>query len=340
MAAVRRNGETGREVRLAARPAGEPRESDFLIVSTEVPEPGDGQVLVRNALMSVDPSMRIRMDPGASYLPPFELDAPLDGAAVGEVVASRAAGFAEGDVVAHRLGWREWACADAARFRRIDTAAAPPSVHLGALGAVGWTAYVGMLDIGGLRPGDVVYVSAAAGAVGSLAGQVARVFGNRVVGSAGSPQKVAYLTDELGFDAAFDYREGRIEERLAEAAPDGIDLYFDNVGGRHLEAALNAMRLHGRVAACGAVGSYNAEEPPPGPRNLHLLFGRRITMRGFLILDHADRHADFVRDMSGWLRDGRIRLRETVEEGLERAPAALIGLLRGENVGKMLVRLD
>ena len=329
----------GREVRLAARPHGEPAESDFELAEVDVPAPADGQVLVRNTMMSVDPSMRGRMNAGPSYLPAFALGAPLDGAAVGEVAASRAPGLREGDVVTHRLGWREWSCLDAERVRRIDTAVAPASAHLGPLGATGWTAYVGLLDIGALRDGDVVFVSAAAGAVGGVAGQIARLRGHRVIGSAGSAEKVAYVRDELGFDAAFDYHDGPVAEQLAAHAPDGIDLYFDNVGGAQLEAALDAMRLHGRVAACGAISSYNAGEPPPGPRNLQLLFARRLTLRGFLILDHADRHAAFLRDMTGWIADRRIRWRETVLDGLDQAPAALIGLLRGANVGKMLVRL-
>jgi NADPH-dependent curcumin reductase CurA len=223
--------------------------------------------------------------------------------------------------------------------RAVDETVAPASAWLGVLGAPGWTAYVGLLEIGALRDGDVVFVSGAAGAVGSLAGQIAKLRGHTVIGSAGSPQKVAFLRDELGFDAAFDYHDGPVAELLADAAPDGIDLYFDNVGGEHLEAALGAMRLHGRVAVCGSISSYNAVERPAGPRNLDLLFARRITMRGFMVRDHRDRYDDFVRDVSAWLRDGRIVHRETYADGLENAPQALIDLLRGANTGKMLVRL-
>jgi NADPH-dependent curcumin reductase CurA len=198
---------------------------------------------------------------------------------------------------------------------------------------------VGLLDIGELRDGDVVFVSGAAGAVGSVAGQIAKLRGHHVIGSAGSAAKVAYVRDELGFDAAFDYHDGPVAEQLAAAAPDGIDLYFDNVGGDHLEAAIGAMRLHGRVAACGAISGYDAAQAPPGPRNLDLLFRRRLTMRGFIVLDHRDRFDDFTRDIGGWLRDGRITYRETVVHGLERAPSALLGLLHGENTGKMVVDL-
>ena len=330
---------TSREVRLARRPRGEPVEDDFRLVESDVAAPADGEVVVRNTLMSVDPSMRGRMNAGPSYLPAFEIGAPLEGAALGEVISSRDPGLREGDVVVHRCGWREVSRLDGRRVRRIDTDVAPASAHLGPLGATGWTAYVGLLDIGDLRGDDVVFVSAAAGAVGGIAGQIARLRGHRVIGSAGSSEKVTYVVEELGFDAAFDYHDGPVADRLAQLAPDGIDLYFDNVGGEQLEAALGAMRLHGRVAVCGAISTYNAPEPPPGPSNLHLLFARRITMRGFLILDHADRHADFVRDMSRWIADGLIRWRETVVDGIERAPSALIGLLRGDNVGKMLVRI-
>jgi NADPH-dependent curcumin reductase CurA len=283
--------------------------------------------------------MRNRMDPGPSYLPPFEVGAPLDGAAVGEVVASRAPAVAEGDVVTHRAGWRSWAVLKAQGVRRIDTDLAPVSAHLGILGAPGWTAYVGLLDVGQLRDGDVVFVSAAAGAVGSVVVQIARLLGHRVVGSAGSAEKVRHVRGDLGADVAFDYHDAPVTDLLAGAAPDGIDLYFDNVGGDHLEAALESMRSHGRVVACGAISRYDVADAPPGPRNLHLLFVRRITMRGFIVLDHRDRFADFQRDMAAWLRAGRIVHRETVVRGLEHAPRALIGLLHGENVGKMVVEV-
>jgi len=329
----------GREIHLAARPHGLPTPRDFRLVEVDVPDPVEGEVLVRNELTSVDPYMRGRMDAGPSYMPAFELDAPLDGGAIGRVVASGDGRFSPGQLVSHALGWRDYALVPARHVRAVDETLAPASAYLGVLGAPGWTAYVGLFDVGALRDGDVVFVSGAAGAVGSLAGQLAKLRGHRVVGSAGSPAKVAHLLDELGFDAAFDYHAGPVAELLAAAAPEGIDVYFDNVGGEHLEAALGAMRLHGRVAVCGSISTYNAVERPAGPRNLDLLFARRITMRGFMVRDHRDRYDDFVRDVSGWLRDGRIVYRETFVDGLENAPQALIGLLRGANTGKMLVRV-
>ena len=329
----------GHEIHLAARPEGPAAEEHFRLVEVEVPDPGPGEVLVRNVAMSVDPSMRNRMDAGPSYMPAFEIGEPLDGAAVGEVVVSNHADLAAGDMVAHRGGWRTWTQVPGRSARRIDTDLAPPAAHLGVLGGPGWTAYVGMLDIGDLREGDVVFVSGAAGAVGSLAGQIAKLRGHTVIGSAGSAAKVAHVVDDLGFDAAFDYHDGPVADRLAELAPEGIDLYFDNVGGEHLEAALGAMRTFGRVAVCGAISRYDDPEAPSGPRNLDLLFRRRITMRGFIILDHRDRFDDFQRDVGGWLREGRITYRQTVTQGLESAPSALLGLLRGENVGKMIVEL-
>lgn len=331
---------TAREIRLAARPKGEPKPTDFRLAEVEVPDPGPGEVLVRNTWMSVDPYMRGRMNDSKSYVPPFQLDQPLDGGAVGEVVASNVDGLVEGDTVLHGLGWRDYAVAGGRSVRKIDTDAAPAPAYLGALGMPGLTAYVGLLDVAQLREGDVVYVSGAAGAVGSMAGQIAKLRGHTVVGSAGSPEKVAYLTEELGFDAAFDYHAGDLRERLREAAPEGIDVYFDNVGGDHLEAAIGALRLHGRVALCGAISAYNATEPPPGPRNLFLAVGKRLTLRGFIVSDHADRMPDFVRDVGRWLREGKITHRETIVRGLENAPEAFIGLLRGRNTGKMLVRLD
>jgi NADPH-dependent curcumin reductase CurA len=289
--------------------------------------------------MSVDPYMRGRMNDRRSYVPPFQIDAPLEGGAVGEVVVSRADGLSAGDTVLHQLGWREYAVLDGGAARRVDTELAPPQAYLGVLGMPGLTAYVGLLDIAALADGDVVFVSGAAGAVGGMAGQIAKARGHRVIGSAGSPEKVAHLTGELGFDAALNYRDGDIAGQLAAAAPDGIDVYFDNVGGEHLEAALEVLNRNGRVAMCGAISQYNATEPVPGPRNLGNAVGKRLTLRGFIVSDHGDRMRAFAEEVGGLLREGRIQHRETVVEGLDRAPEAFIGLLRGQNTGKMLVRL-
>jgi NADPH-dependent curcumin reductase CurA len=330
---------SGREIQLAARPEGEPRDSDFRLAEVEVPDPAPGEVLVRNRWMSVDPYMRGRMNDRESYVPPFQLGAALEGGAVGEVIASQDDEVAVGDVVLHALGWREYALAPARAVRRVDTAVAPESAYLGVLGMPGLTAYAGLVEVAGLREGDVVFVSGGAGAVGGMAGQIAKLRGHEVIGSAGSAQKVAYMTSELGFDRAFDYHDGPVAELLDSAAPDGIDVYFDNVGGDHLEAAIAALRQNGRVAMCGAISQYNATEPVPGPRNLGLAIGKRLTLRGFIVRDHGHLMGDFVREVGTWLSEGRIHSRETVVEGLERAPQALIGLLRGENTGKMLVKL-
>jgi NADPH-dependent curcumin reductase CurA len=331
---------TGREVHLAARPVGAPAPGDFRVVDVDVADPRAGEVLVRNLYMSVDPAMRGRMRDVASYVAPFELGAPLEGRAVGKVIASRAQGVAEGDVVLHERGWRDYAVLPAAEATVLDRSLAAPQAYLGVLGVPGMTAYVGLLDTAGLRAGDVVYVSAAAGAVGSLAGQIAKLRGHTVIGSAGSPEKVRHMLDDLGFDAAFDHHDGAVADLLGAAAPDGIDVYFDNVGGDHLEAAIGALRPFGRVALCGAISSYNAVEPPPGPRNLFQAVAKRLTLRGFIVRDHEDRREAFLQEVGGWLREGRITARETiVEGGVDAAPQALIDLLRGVNTGKMLVRL-
>ncbi len=331
---------SSRQVRLAARPCGEPQEADFRLVEVPVPELGEDQILVRNHWISVDPYMRGRMNDAESYIPPYELDEPLDGGAVGEVLQSTSERFAAGDMVLHGLGWRDVAVVPGRGARKIDTDVAPAQAYLGVLGMPGLTAYVGLLDIAELREGDVVFVSGAAGAVGSIAGQIAKLRGHRVIGSAGSDAKVAHLLDVLGFDAAFNYRSGDVTELLRSAAPDGIDVYFDNVGGDHLEAAIACLNNHGRVAMCGAIAAYNAEDPVPAPRNLTLAIGKRLTLRGYIVSDHGKRMRDYAGEMGAWLREGRIVHEETVVDGLDAAPAAFIGLLRGQNTGKMLVRLE
>jgi NADPH-dependent curcumin reductase CurA len=328
-----------REIRLAARPHGEPVPSDFELAEVELPDPGPGQILVRNTYMSVDPYMRGRMNDVKSYVPPFQLGHALEGGAVGEVVASEAEGYAPGDVVVHQLGWREHALLEAKHARKVDAGGLPESAFLGVLGMPGLTAYAGLLDVGELREGDVVFVSGAAGAVGSLAGQIAKLRGNTVIGSAGSAEKVAHLVDDLGFDKAFNYKDGDVKGQLAAAAPDGVDVYFDNVGGDHLEAAIAAMNNGGRVAMCGLISGYNATAPEPGPTNLMQVIGKRLTLRGFIVTDHGGRLKDLFAEVAPAVRDGRIQFRETVVEGLDNAPQAFIDLLRGANVGKMVVRL-
>ena len=329
----------GHEIRLASRPLGRPTTDNFRLARVSIPDPGPDQLLVRNTVLSVDPYMRGRMDDIPSYTPPFALGEPLEGGAVGEVVASESAAFKPGEVVLHQLGWREYSLVPAGDARQVDTAVAPDSAYLGVLGMPGLTAYVGLLEVAAMRPGDVVFVSAGAGAVGSLAGQIARLRGaSRVVGSAGSAAKVAWLR-ELGFDAAFDYHTGPLRRSLRTAAPDGIDVYFDNVGGDHLEVAISAMRPHGRVVMCGAIAAYNATPPLPGPRNLVSAIGKRLTLRGFLVNDHGSRRDAFLTEMGAWLRAGDITYRETVVNGLTAAPEAFLGLLDGTNFGKAIVRL-
>ena len=324
-----------REWRLAARPQGLPKDSDFELAEVDVGDPGDGELVVRNAFMSVDPYMRGRMNDVKSYVPPFQIGEPLYGAAVGEVVASRNERFTAGDWVSHQLGWRELTVSDGRGVLKVDPSVAPPQAYLSVLGMIGLTAYVGILDIAQPKEGETVFVSGAAGAVGSLAGQIARIKGCHVIGSAGSEEKVAWLRDELGFDRAFNYKTASLREELA----DGIDVYFDNVGGEHLEAAIYALRTYGRIVACGSISRYNDAEPRPGPRNMHMITTKRLRMQGYIIFDHNDRYADFARDASAWLRDGSLKYRETIVEGIEHAPEAFVGLLEGENIGKMLVKL-
>jgi hypothetical protein len=329
-----------REIHLLSRPNGWPTPADFGLVEVDLPEPGPGEVLVRNLFMSVDPYMRGRMNPTHVYSTPFELGAVMDGGAVGEVIASNSPVLAPGQLVLSSYGWREYVVDSGARFRVVDASGVPSaSAFLGPLGMPGLTAYVGLFDIAAFRPGDAVFVSGAAGAVGSMVGQLARLRGaSRVIGSAGTPAKVARLK-ELGFDAAFNYKDGKVSHLLRAAAPDGIDVYFDNVGGDHLEAAIGQLRMNGRVALCGSIAQYNSTGPEPGPRNLALAVGRRLTLRGFIVTDHGKRMGDLVNEVAPALSAGTIVSDETIVDGLEHAPDAFIGLLRGDNLGKMVVRI-
>ncbi|GAA3003249.1 NADP-dependent oxidoreductase [Kitasatospora albolonga] len=332
---------TSREIRLAARPVGAPGPEHFSLATVELStDLAEGQVLVRNTWMSVDPYMRGRMDDVESYLPPFALGAALQGSAVGEVIASRAAAVPVGATVSHFLGWREHAALDEAAVTVIDPELAPAQAYLGVLGATGLTAYIALTETAPVRPGDVVFVSGAAGAVGSVAGGLARALGaSRVIGSAGGPVKAGKLLTEFGFDAAIDYRAGSVAAQLAEAAPEGIDVYLDNVGGDHLEAALASIRHDGRIALVGAISTYNATTPQPGPANLFRAAAQQATLRGMLVTHWFDRFADYVPRAAAWLADGTLTSRETVVEGIENAPAAFLGMMNGANTGKMLVRL-
>jgi len=326
-----------REIRLVAHPAGVPGEDLFEVAESAIPDPGEGQLLIRNAYFSVDPYMRPRIGDARAYVAPYTLGEAITGGAVGRVVVSHHPSFAAGDWVLHMLGWREWALSDGKHAWRVDSTVAPVSTALGVLGIPGFTAHYGLNEIGKPQPGETVFVSGASGAVGSAAGQMAKIAGCRVVGCASSAEKVAWLR-ELGFDGVFDYREQPVRNGLAEVAPEGIDVCFDNVGGDHLEAAIGAMRNHGRIVACGSMSRYGDTEPV-APRNLFMIVTKRLRVEGFLISDHVDRFPEFVAVAEEWVRDGRLRYRETVIDGIENAPAAFLGALRGESIGKMIVKV-
>jgi NADPH-dependent curcumin reductase CurA len=322
-----------REIFLAAHPRGEPQESDFELRDTVDVEPADGEVLVRNVFVSVDPYMRGRMTGIKTYVAPFEVGSPIVGGAVGRVVTSKHDGFGEGDWVNSMLGWRERGVVAGEHLLKLDPALGPPSTALGVLGMPGLTAWYGLVEVGRVRAGETIYVSGAAGAVGSAAAQIAKLKGLRVIGSAGSDEKVDWLRS-LGIDA-FNYKESPTKEALR----DGVDAYFDNVGGDQLEAALGAMRPFGRVIACGAISRYNDESPSPGPRNFGYVVTKRLRIEGFIVSDHSDRFRDFIAEVGPWVAGGEIQYRETILEGIEHVPAAFAGHFRGENTGKMLVRV-
>jgi NADPH-dependent curcumin reductase CurA len=330
-----------REIRLKSRPVGMPKDSDFELATVDVAAPGPGEVQVKNLFMSVDPYMRGRMTDRASYVPPFELGKALQGGAIGEVTASHDPNFKPGDLVSSMLGWREafTSAPAAAGIQKIETHGLPPQAFLGVAGMPGLTAYVGLLKIGLMKEGETVFVSAAAGAVGQIVCQIAKIKGGTVIGSAGGPEKCAYLKD-IGVDHVIDYKATKnLTAALTEAAPKGIDVYFDNVGGEHLEAALNAARPFARFALCGAISMYNDTTPPPGPSNLMLAVGKQLRLEGFIVSSHFDMMPAFVKDVAGWVAAGKLTWRETIDEGVENAPKAFMKLFTGENMGKMLVKL-
>ncbi len=332
-----------RLVTLVRRPiGGEPQPEDFALVEQPIPALGAGQLLLRNIAMSVDPSMRGRLETSEKqYTTNFEIDQPLDGSALGVVLAANGSDIPVGSVVRHRLGWRDHAVVDAATVAIVDTTMAPAGAWLGILGQTGFTAYVGLKRTGEMKPGDVVFISAAAGAVGSAAGPMAKLMGaSRVVGSAGGDTKVALLVDELGYDAAFDYRSENPMDGLKRVAPDGIDVYFDNVGGEQLVAALHSMHIGGHVALCGMISLFDGANRAPDINKLIEAVLRRVTIRGFIVRDHEDLRAQFESDVAGWLRSGELSAQQTVVDDLSNAVGAFLGMLKGQNIGKMLVRLD
>jgi NADPH-dependent curcumin reductase CurA len=328
-----------REIRLASRPKGVPTAANFSLAQVELEPPQDQQVLVRNLFMSVDPYMRGRMNAGKSYVSPFEIGTALEGGAVGEVVESRAKEFKPGDAVVSNFGWRDYFIASPKELHLVSREIQPLSVYLGALGMTGMTAWAG-LNLVEVKAGDVIFVSGAAGAVGNVAGQLSKLRGCKVIGSAGSMEKVEFLREECGFDIAFDYKTGPVLEQLNVEAPDGIDVYFDNVGGETLEAALSALRVHGRIIACGGISGYNEKKPRPGPSNLFNITTKRLTMKGLIVRDSLDRQSEFEKEVGAYLQSGKLKNKETVVEGLDQAEGAFIGLFAGKNIGKMIVKLN
>jgi NADPH-dependent curcumin reductase CurA len=328
------------EIHLKSRPIGLPTAENFALATVSLPGPDSGQVLVRNIYLSVDPYMRGRMVDRKSYTPPFRLDEALSGGCVGQVVQSNGGPFQVGDYVLGMQGWREYYLSDGKGLTCIDPALTPIQAFLGVVGMPGMTAYVGLLDIGQPKAGETVYVSAAAGAVGAIVGQIAKCKGCRVVGSTGADDKVAWLLNKAKFDAAFNYKKvDNLRTELANHCPNGVDVYFDNVGGDHLEAAIDRMNNFGRIVACGMIAQYNATEASPAPRNLGSMGGKRLRMQGFIVSDHFNRRPQFLADMREWIAKGRIIWQETIYQGIENTPKALISLFTGQNFGKMLVKV-
>ncbi len=332
-----------REICLTEYPVGMPSENNFKLVQVEIPEPTkEGEFLIRNIWMSVDPYMRGRMrKEGNSYIPPFKINQPLEGSCIGQVITSKNKQFAVGEYVLGMFGgWREYWLSNGLDVIKVNSKLAPIQSFLGTFGMTGLTAYVGLLKIAELKHGNTIFVSAASGAVGSIVCQIAKINGCRVIGSAGSEEKVKWLNDEAGIDYAFNYKQvNDISDELLKVCPDKIDIYFDNVGGKHLEAALANMKTFGRIVLCGMIAQYNANSPIPGPSNLFLAITNRLKLQGFIVRDHYDLLTEFHDAMAKWVGEGRIKWKETVVEGIENAPKAFLGLFKGENFGKMLVKI-
>jgi hypothetical protein len=327
-----------RQIVLRSRPTGAPSTDNFELVEGSVPEPGEGEILVRHSWMSLDPYMRGRMSDAKSYAKPVALGEVMTAGTVGEVVKSRTPKFREGEIVQLQGGWQDYAVSDGRGVRKVDPGAAPVSTALGVLGMPGMTAYCGLLEIGKPKPGETVVVSAASGAVGAVVGQVARIKGARAVGVAGGAAKCRYVKEELGFDACVDHRASDFPAQLDRACPQGVDVYFENVGGAVQEAVWPLLNDFARIPVCGLIAQYNDTTPRPGP-NFFTVLRKRLAIRGFIVWDFADKEPDFRRDVAQWIRDGKLKYREDVVEGLENAPAAFLGLLEGKNFGKLVVKL-
>ena len=332
--------QTNRQIVLAARPSGYPSPSDFKLVQDDAPRPVEGQLLLRVLWLSLDPYMRGRMREAQSYAPSVQIGEVMVGGTVGEVIESRTPTFAVGDIVESRLGWQEYGLSDGIGLRKVDPALGPISTALGVLGMPGMTAYFGLLDVGAPEPGDTVVVSAAAGAVGQVVGQIARIMGCRVVGIAGTPQKVDYIVNDLGFDYGINYKTENVEAALANVCPDGVDVYFDNVGGHITDAVMQNINTGARISVCGQISQYNLDEPELAPRNMGLLVTNQARMEGFLVGKFAPRFEEARLRMARWIDSGALRYREDVVAGLEKAPAAFIGMMNGENFGKLIVRVS
>ncbi|MCB1755852.1 MAG: NADP-dependent oxidoreductase [Gammaproteobacteria bacterium] len=334
---------TNRQILLATRPAGMPISTNFSFVQTEVPTPGEGQILGRTIYLSLDPYMRGRMNEGKSYSPPVGIGEVMIGGTVSEVVDSKHPGFSIGDIVLNENGWQDYAVSDGEGVRKLDPGFGPLSNALGVSGMPGLTAYVGLLDIGKPKAGETVVVSSAAGAVGSVVGQIARIKGCRVVGVAGSPAKCDYVVKELGFDDCINYKSDGFVAQLQNACPDGVDIYFESVGGRVLEGVTGLLNVGARIPLCGMISYYNLRELPPGPDRTPLLMRslliNRVSLQGFIVFDHFHRQADFLKDMQAWLASGDVVYREDVVDGLENAPEAFKGMLMGKNFGKQVIRV-
>jgi NADPH-dependent curcumin reductase CurA len=332
-----------RKILLASRPHGEPMPDNFKLVETEVPAPGPSQMLLRTIYLSLDPYMRGRMNAGPSYAKPVEVGEVMEGRAVCEVVKSNLPQYKPGDIVLAGTGWQEYALSDGNGVMQIDPSLRPLSFALGVLGMPGLTGYTGLLNIGKPQPGETLVVAAASGAVGSVVGQISRIKGCRVIGIAGGERKCRYVKEELGLDC-LDHHQPDLAERLKAACPKGIDIYFENVGGAVFDAVLPLLNNFARIPVCGLIAHYNAAELPAGPNRvpllMHSILVKRLTFRGFIVWDFASQYPDFLRDMSGWLREGRVKYKEDITDGLENAPRELIGLLKGENFGKKIIRVS
>jgi NADPH-dependent curcumin reductase CurA len=330
-----------RQITLAARPTGLPKESDFLLIESPIPTPGPGEVLVRTLYLSLDPYMRGRMNERKSYAPPVQIGEVMVGGTVGRVEQSNDPNFQPGDIVVGNAGWQEYAVAKARDLHKLDPSAAPITTALSVLGHIGLTAYFGLIDICHPVAGETMVVSGAAGAVGSVVGQIAKIVGCRVIGIAGTDAKIRYLLDELGFDGAFNYKTtADYGAKIKELCPKGVDVYFDNVGGAITDAVLFNLNLHARVSICGQISLYNLEKPEMGPRFLPLLIVYRAKIEGFLVSDYAPRFGEGLRQLAIWFGEGKLKYEETIEDGLENAPRAFIGMLQGRNIGKQLVRVS